>query len=162
MSRVYTQHRCLYPYGFKLFFEVTRRQQPKYFQRQENILPGISLLKQTNLVSYPVSLRTCLPMQEMEATQVWSLGWEGPLEKSMASHSTILAWRIPWTEEPGGLQSIGLQRAGHNWRDLARVTSKALAGVKVWVALMEGHDLQANRRQVWKPRSERRERTWSK
>ena len=112
MSRVYTQHRCLYPYGFKLSFEVTRRQQPKYFQRQENILPGRSLLKQTNLVSYSVSLRTCLPMQEMEATQVWSLGWEGPLEKSMASHSTILAWRIPWTEEPGGLQSLGLQRVG--------------------------------------------------
>ena len=46
--------------------------------------------------------------------QAWvqTLGWEDPLEEGMATHSTILAWRIPWTEEPGGLQSIGLQRVG--------------------------------------------------
>ena len=43
-----------------------------------------------------------------------SLGWEDPLEEGMATHSRILAWRIPWTEEPGGLQSIGSQRVGHN------------------------------------------------
>ena len=43
-----------------------------------------------------------------------SLGWEDPLEKGMATHSSILAWSIPWTEEPGGLQSIGLQRVGHD------------------------------------------------
>ena len=49
-------------------------------------------------------------MQEM---QVPSLGWEDPLEKGMATHSSILAWRIPWTEEPGRLQSIGLQRVRH-------------------------------------------------
>ena len=41
--------------------------------------------------------------------QIQSLGWEDPLEKGMATHSSILAWRIPWTEEPGGLQSVGLQ-----------------------------------------------------
>ena len=46
----------------------------------------------------------------MQETQVRSLGWEDPLEKEMATHSSILAWRILWTEEPGGLQSIGLQR----------------------------------------------------
>ena len=45
---------------------------------------------------------------------VGSLGWEDPLEEGMATHSSIQAWRIPWTEEPGGLQSVGLQRAGHN------------------------------------------------
>ena len=45
---------------------------------------------------------------------VWSLGWEYALEKEMATHSSILAWRIPWTEEPGGLQSMGLQRVGHD------------------------------------------------
>ena len=50
-------------------------------------------------------------VQEM---QVGSLGWEDPLEKGMATHSSILAWKIPWTEEPGGLQSIGLQRVGHS------------------------------------------------
>ena len=47
-------------------------------------------------------------------TWVQSLGWEDPLEEGMASHSSILAWRISWTEEPGGLQSMGLQRVGHN------------------------------------------------
>ena len=49
------------------------------------------------------------------STRVWSLGWEDPLEKGMASHSRILAWRIPWIEEPGELQSVGLQRVKHNW-----------------------------------------------
>ena len=47
-------------------------------------------------------------------TWVQSLDWEDPLEKEMATHSSILAWRIPWTEEPGRLQSIGLQRVGHD------------------------------------------------
>ena len=47
--------------------------------------------------------------------QVRSLGGEDPLEEEMTSHSSILAWRIPWTEEPGGLQSMGSQRAGHDW-----------------------------------------------
>ena len=50
----------------------------------------------------------------MQETQVRSLGWEDPLEKGMATHSSIFAWRIPWTEEPGGLPSIGSQRVGHN------------------------------------------------
>ena len=44
---------------------------------------------------------------------------EDSLEDEMATHSSILAWRIPWTEEPGGLQSMGLQGAGHDWSDLA-------------------------------------------
>ena len=48
----------------------------------------------------------------MQDTWVQFLGWEDPLEKEMATHSSILAWRIPWTEEPGGLQSMGLQRGG--------------------------------------------------
>ena len=50
----------------------------------------------------------------MQETQVLSLGWEDPLEKEMAAHSSILAWKIPWMEEPGGLQSTGSQRVGHN------------------------------------------------
>ena len=50
----------------------------------------------------------------MQETQVQSLGWEDPLEKGMASHSSILAWRIPRTEKPGGLESIGSQRVGHD------------------------------------------------
>ena len=50
----------------------------------------------------------------MQETWVRSLGWEDPLEKGMATHSSILAWRIPWMEEPGRLQLMGLQRVGHN------------------------------------------------
>ena len=55
----------------------------------------------------------CLPT--IWETWVPSLSWEDSLEKEMSTHSTILAWRIPWTEEPGGLQSMGLQRVGHDW-----------------------------------------------
>ena len=51
----------------------------------------------------------------MQETQVWSLGWEDPIEKGMTTHSSILAWRILWTDEPGRLQSMVLQRAGHDW-----------------------------------------------
>ena len=50
----------------------------------------------------------------MQETQVQSLGQDGPLEKGMATFSNILAWRIQWTEEPGGLQSMGSQRVGHD------------------------------------------------
>ena len=50
----------------------------------------------------------------IQETQVQSLGWEDPLEKEMATHSSILAWKFPWTDEPGGLQSIRLQRVGHD------------------------------------------------
>ena len=52
--------------------------------------------------------QTVKNLPAMQETEVQSLGWEDPLEKGMATHSSILAWRIPWTEEPGGLQSIGL------------------------------------------------------
>ena len=57
----------------------------------------------------------------MQETRVWSLAWEDPLEKKMAIHSRTIAWKIPWTEEPGGLQSKGLQRVGHD-----RATSLSL------------------------------------
>ena len=64
--------------------------------------PGVSVVK--NLPA----------MQEMQEIWVPSLGWEDSLEKEMAAHSSILAWRIPRTEEPGGLQSMGSQRVGHD------------------------------------------------
>ena len=51
----------------------------------------------------------------MQETWVWSLGWEDPLEDGMATHSSTLVWKIPWTEEPGRLQFMGLQRVGHDW-----------------------------------------------
>ena len=53
-------------------------------------------------------------LSAMLEPQVGSLGWEDPLEKEMATHSSILAWTIPWTEELGRLQSMGLQRVGHD------------------------------------------------
>ena len=53
-------------------------------------------------------------MQEMQEMQGQSFGWEDRLEEEMTTHSSILSWRIPWTEEPGGLQSIGLHRVKHN------------------------------------------------
>ena len=72
------------------------------------------------LSKYYVSIWASLVVQRVkhlpvvQETQVRSLGQEDPLEKEMATHSSILAWRIPWTEEPGGLQSTGLQRVRHD------------------------------------------------
>ena len=54
-------------------------------------------------------------LSAMWETWVWSLGPEDPLKQELATHSSILAWRIPWTKEPGGLQSMGLQRVGHDY-----------------------------------------------
>ena len=78
------------------------------------ILKIISLLllptKSSSLVAQ--RLKHLPPMQE---ARVWSLGWEDPLEKEMVTHPSILAWRIPWTEKPGRLPSMGSQRVRHDW-----------------------------------------------
>ena len=58
--------------------------------------------------------QTVKNLPAMRETQVRSLDWEEPLEKGIATHSSILAWRIPWAEEPVGLQSLGSQRVGHD------------------------------------------------
>ena len=55
----------------------------------------------------------------MQETQFWPLGQEDPLEEGMATHSSILTWKIPRTEDPGSLQSIALQKVGHDWSNLA-------------------------------------------
>ena len=76
--------------------------------------------KSQNLELYLIQRRTSLVVQmvknlpTMKETWVRFLGQEVPLEKGMATHSSILAWKIPWPEEPGGLQSMGSQRVGHN------------------------------------------------
>ena len=57
--------------------------------------------------------QTVKHLPTVRETRLQSLAWEDPLEKAMATHSSILAWKIPWTEEPGRLQSMGLQRVGH-------------------------------------------------
>ena len=63
---------------------------------------------------FPVA-QTVKNLPVRQETRVWSLGWGVPLEKGIAIHSSILAWRILWTEKPGGLQSVGSQRVGHDW-----------------------------------------------
>ena len=67
--------------------------------------------------------QTVKDLSAMQETRVRSLGWEDPLEKEMAAHSSILAWKIPWTAEPGRLQTIGLQRVRHDWATSLYFTS---------------------------------------
>ena len=82
-------------------------------------------------------------LSAMKETQVWSLGWEDPLEKEIATPSSILAWRILWTEEPGGLQFMGSQRIGH-----ARVTNTftlsrlQMTGVKPLASMWGGASIK--------------------
>ena len=66
-----------------------------------------------NLMDFPIA-QMVKNLPAMQEIWVRSLGWEDPLEKEMATPSNILAWRKPWTEEPGGLQSMGSQRVGHD------------------------------------------------
>ena len=70
----------------------------------------------TFMYAYEASLVAQMVKRQpaMRETQVQSLGWEDPLEKAMATHSSPLAWKIPWMEDPGGLQSMGPQRVGHD------------------------------------------------
>ena len=68
-------------------------------------------------------------------TWVRTLGQEDPLEEGMATHSSILAWRIPWTEEPGGLQSLGSQRVGHDWATQHSVEPEVKESV-AWIPLL--------------------------
>ena len=66
----------------------------------------------------------------MQETRVWFLGQEDPREKGMATHSSILAWRIPWTEEPGRLQSMGSQRVRHDWATFTTTTNLLIPNSK--------------------------------
>ena len=66
-----------------------------------------------NFPRFPVA-QMVKNLPAMQETQIQSRGQEDPLEKGMTTHSSILAWSMPWTEEPGGLQSMGLQRVGHD------------------------------------------------
>ena len=73
----------------------------------------INLSSPTSLTASLVA-QTVKNLPAMQETQVQSLGWKDPLEEGMATHSRILAWEIPWSEEPGGLQSMGSQRVRHS------------------------------------------------
>ena len=87
-----------------------------------------STYKETSLVAQMV--KRLLTIRE---NQVWSLGQEDLLEKEMATHSSVLAWKIPWTEEPGSLQSMGLQIVGHN-RATNTFTSIVITGLPRWLS----------------------------
>ena len=79
--------------------------------------------------------QTVKDLPTMRETQVWSLGQEDPLEKEMATHSSILAWKVPWMEEPGRLQSLGLQRVGRDWAtSLSLSVTKSCLTVTPWTA----------------------------
>ena len=75
---------------------------------------GLFTFPHSILVWASLVAQTVKNLSSMQEMQVRSLGWEDPLEEGMATHSSILPWRIPWTGEPGGLQSMGLQRVGYN------------------------------------------------
>ena len=79
--------------------------------------------------------------KKMQEMRVWSLGWEDPLEEEMAIHSSILVWKIPRTEEPGGLQFLGSQRVGHDW-----VTKTA--GMQLWAKLVIWYSLNVSQEQM--------------
>ena len=73
------------------------------------------MYKKAGLIIYFLVAQTVKRLPTMRETWVWSLSWEDPLEKAMASHSSTLAWKIPWMEEPGRLQSMGSLRVRHDW-----------------------------------------------
>ncbi|CAM9362085.1 unnamed protein product [Rangifer tarandus platyrhynchus] len=79
--------------------------------RTRDLFPKTSFLWICGFPCSSVGKRICL---QCRRPWVWSLGWEDPLEKETATHSSILAWRILWTEKPGGLQSVGLRRVRHD------------------------------------------------
>ena len=80
--------------------------------------------------------QTVKNLPAMQETWVRSLGWEDPLEKGKATYSSILAWRIPWTEEPGRLQSMGSQRVGHNSRTFTTLPLKMYSFSKLILLLL--------------------------
>ena len=96
----------------------------------------------------------------MEGTWVWLRGWEDHLENVMATHSSILAWRIPWTEEPGRLQSTGSRRARHDWVASGPVSVYMLIGSKtmdvvwLWCDWESGNSTSSHgqRKQRWNKR----------
>ena len=93
-----------HPHSIVVSIPACHTRDPGSFPRQGGNTPFWASLVAQRLTRLPA----------MRETWVRSLGQEDPLEKEMATHSSILAWRIPWTEEPGGLQSTGSQRVGHD------------------------------------------------
>ena len=109
-----------FPFSFVLFFPLSPSLRPLQMVT-EYWWPFSKLVFSFYLPHPSPDLRASLVAQlvknlsAMQETWVWSLNWNDLLEEGMATHSSVLAWRIPWTEEPGGLRSVGLQRVGHGW-----------------------------------------------
>ena len=106
-----------HPWGPMVFHVSVMMMMAREPSCRQRLSPKLSLfpnklLPHNNQASLVAQIVKNLPT--MWETRVQSLGWEDPLEKEMATHSSILAWRIPWTEESGGLPSVGSQRIGHN------------------------------------------------
>ena len=125
LARICSNRRLLDPVG-------------KHADFDRSLFPSIPLPSHGRDVSFPASIHVpLLPkwasllaqmvknLSAMQEMWVQSLGWEAPLEKGMATHSSILAWRIPRTEEPGGLQCTELQRVWHDWATNTHFSSKA-------------------------------------
>ena len=91
---------------------MSKRETERQTDREGGSTYGLKRLTSTKGAS--LVAQTVKNPPEMQETRVRSLGWEDPLEEGMATHSSVLAWRIPWTEKLGGLQSLGSQRVGHN------------------------------------------------
>ena len=84
----------------------------------------------------------------MQELQIWFLGLEDPLEQGIVTHSSILAWRIPWTEQPGGLQSMGLQRVGQNWSYWAPMHALQVFTCAKWETPVE---TEGREKEYWVP-----------
>ena len=89
--------------------------------------------------SYSLVAEMVKHLSTMQETQDWALGWEDPLEKEMAIHSSTIAWKISWTEEPGRLQSIGSQRVRHDWATSLHFTDTP---IHTWRKLKKGRKHQ--------------------
>ena len=98
-----------FPFNLLLCWHTDFQMWSQLYIPKINTTCQINMLKLLRIFTYPY----CMPAVQKAGVQ--SLGWEDPLEKKMATNSSILAWKIPWTEESGRLLFMGLQRAGHDW-----------------------------------------------
>ena len=118
----------LHHYQKRLLAEVTGLVHPVVYweilaELPHPLLP-LQLLSCFIFVASPMAqwVKNLLAMQETQETWFWSLGWEDSLKEGMATHCSIFAWRISWTDESARLQSLGLQKVGHDWSYWARRT----------------------------------------
>ena len=109
----------LVTYSRILAWKIPWLEEPGQLQSMESQSVGHEWVTSHSLSFYNLYglfvTQTVKHLPTMWETRVQSLGQEDPLEKEMATHSSILAWKIPWMKDPGRLQSIGLQKVGHNW-----------------------------------------------